>query len=140
MAEINVKSPQLKDREVSTYKFVAKVTLDGTCCACASTIDISGLTITATATGFTMAGFEAESGLSLDSSRTGGINIAARGVLATAEEGDLHIGDVVVSGTAGSRIVTVGVDIAGGVAVDMTSDSLTGATFEFILPIKSKDY
>ncbi len=137
MAEINVKSPQLKDRDVSTYRFAAKVTIDGACC---STIDVPGLTIVGTATGFTMSGFEAESDLSLDSGRTGGIVIAARGVLATAEEGDLHIGDVVVSGTAGSRIITVGVDIAGGVAVNMTTDSLTGATFDFILPIKQKDF
>ena len=137
MSDINVKSPALKDRELGTYRVVAKVTINGACC---STIDIPGLSVTGTATGFTVSGFEAELDSALDASRTGGVLIAARGVLATAEEGDLNIGDVVVSGTAGSRIITVGVDIAGGVAVNMTTDSLTGATLEFILPIKQKDF
>lgn len=136
MAEVVVKSPQLHDREISTYKTTAKVTLDGS----SSTIDIPGLTVAGTATGFTISGFEAAADVALDSTRDAGIVLMALGVVASAEESDIWIKDAVVSGTAGSRVVTVDVNIAAAAALDLTSDSITGAQIEICLPIKAKDF
>lgn len=137
MAEINVKSPQLKDRDVSTYEFVAKVTLDGACC---STIDLGGLTVAGTATGFTLSGFEAESDLALDTSRDAAIQFLSLGVVASAEESAVWIKDAVISGTAGSRVITVDVNIASAAALDLTSDSITGAQIKVFVPVKQKDF
>lgn len=147
MAEINVKSPQMKDRDVSTYRLVAEVNV-GSCIACcaAESIDISGLTIANTgAATFTLSGFEAESDFALDSSRQAGMQIHAKGTavgLSAAEAAGLSVTSAVVSGTAGSRIVTVTLATAasaGAVALS-TTDSLENAVFEFILPIKAKDF
>jgi len=136
MAEINVKSPQLKDRDISTYEFVAKITLDGSTDA----IDIAGLTVLGTTTGFTLSGFEAESDLSLDASRDAAVDFMSFGTVATAEEGAIWVLDAVVSGTAGSRIVTFDVNVAAAAALDLTSDSITDAQVKFYLPIKAKDF
>lgn len=136
MAEINVKSPALKDRDVSTFRFVSKCSVG----ASANTIDIPGLTVAGTATGFTLSGFEAESDLALDSSRDAAIGILSLGTVTTAEESDIYVLNAVVSGTAGSRVVTVDVNVAAAAALDLTSDQIADAQFEFMLPIKQKDF
>jgi hypothetical protein len=137
MAEVVVKSPQLHDRELSTYQTTALVTLDG---ATDSTIDIPGLTVVGTATGFVLSGFEAAADVALDSDRGAGITFMALGVVATAEESDIWIKDAVISGTAGSRVVTVDVNIAAAAALNLTTDSITGAQVAICLPIKAKDF
>ena len=143
MAEVNVKSPQLKDREISTYVFEALVTVGDTCCCLVNTIDIGGLTIATTAaTTFTLAGFEAESDFALDSSRRAGVVIKAMGTIAgmsDTEGGSLVINSALISGTAGSRVVTVTIDSAAN-AVTLATDKLTNAVLEFSLPIKAKDF
>ena len=138
MAEIVMKSPQLKQRNLDTYKFVAKVSFGtGAGCTCASAIDIGGLTITACGTGVILAGFEAEAGVSLDSSRAGGLNVLKTGTLVAGTAAELHNGPAtaVISGTAGSRVVTY-------VFTSMASstDSVVDGEFEFVLPIKQKDF
>jgi hypothetical protein len=138
MAEINVKSPQLKDRDVSTYRVVAKVSFGtGAGCVCASAIDIAGLTITACGTGVILAGFEAASDISLDSTRAGGLNVLKTGTLVAGTAAELHNGPAtaVISGTAGSRVVTYVFT-----NMDSTSDSVVDGEIEFILPIKQKDF
>lgn len=143
MAEINVKSPQLKDRDVATYKFDALVTVGDICGCLTNTIDVSGLTIAATAaTTFTLSGFEAESDLSLDSGRRAGLMIKATGTVAGAtdtEIGSLTVVSGLITGTAGSRIITYTIDSAAN-AVTFASDKLTNAVFEFSLPLKAKDF
>lgn len=150
MAEINVKSPHLKDRDVSTYEFVAEITLNGACC---STIDIPGLTLAGTTTGFTLSGFECISDLALDSNRKAGVSIITDGTVSALPAnsdyaacnpfypGDITIKTGTISGTAGSRIVTWDVDLGdAGVALDLTADTITGALVKFHLPIKAKDF
>ena len=143
MAEINVKSPALKDRDVSTYKFVAQITVGDGCCTVES-IDVAGLTIANTgATTFTLAGFEAESGMSLDSSRRAGITFLSPGTavgLTATEVGALNATSALISGTAGSRVVTVTLAAGAGAVVLSSTDSLANAVVEFSLPIKSKDF
>lgn len=143
MAEINVKSPALKNREISTYKFDATVTVGGACACITEAIDIAGLTVATTAaTTFTLSGFEAESDFALDSSRRAGVVVKATGTVAgatDAEIGSLSVVSAVVSGTAGSRVVTVTVDSAAN-AVTLLTDSMSNAVLEFSLPIKQKDF
>jgi hypothetical protein len=145
MSEISLKSPHFKQREVDNYRLVAEINVGSCIAACGSEdIDIPGLTIANTgAATFTLSGFEAESDVSLDSSRRAGFIIHSPGTSAgfsTAEVGALNATSAIVSGTAGSRIVTVTLAAgAGGVALS-TTDSLENAVVEFILPIKPKDF
>lgn len=145
MAEINVKSPALKDREIGTYRLSAKVTLSGAycaCCGCCSTIDIPGLSISAVCGAvdkFSLSGFECVSGLALDTSREAGLLIANTGALTGVTEAEIGAGvtiDGAISGTAGSRVVTFQL----GGAYTTATDALTGAIMEFILPVKNADF
>ena len=138
MAEIVVKSPHLKQRQLDTYEIVAKITL-GPCAAC-DAIDISGLSVVATSTGFTLCDFELEADIALDPSRDAGVEFLSFGTVACAEEGAIWVLDAVVSGTAGSRVVTFDVNVAAAAALDLTSDSITDAQVKFYLPIKAKDF
>ena len=134
---IHVKSPAFKDRELSTYSLVAKVTLNGACC---SSIDVTGLTVVGTATGFTVSGFEAATDVALDPDRDAAIQFLSLGTVATAEESDIWILNATVGGTAGVRVVTVDVNIAAVAALDLTSDSITDAQMLIHFPIKAKDF
>lgn len=136
MAEISVKSPHLKQRDLDMFKLVAQVTLDGA----SSVIDVSGLSVAGTATGFTLSGFEAEAGVALDSNKKAGVAFLSFGTVATAEEGAIVVIDASISGTAGSRVVTFDVNVAAAAALNLTSDSITDAVVEFVLPIKAKDF
>ena len=146
MAEINVKSPQLKDRDVSTYSFLAKVSLGttaGPCCAAICAIDIPGLTVAGTATGFTISGFEVEADLALDEDRDAAIQFLSLGAVGSAEESDIWILNATVGAdpcSDGSRVVTVDVNIAAAAALDLTSDSITDGQILVHLPIKAKDF
>ena len=84
-----------------------------------------------------MAGFEAESDLALDSSRAGGLNVLKTGTLVAGTAVELHNGPAtaVISGTAGSRVVTYVFT-----AMDSTTDSVVDGEFEFVLPVKAKDF
>lgn len=141
MSDIHVKSPALKDRELGTYRVVAKVTVNGPSCCCASTIDIPGLTI-ATICGntdaFSLSGFEDASGLALDSSRAAGLNWVLTGTLSGITSAEQVAGPLTgaISGTAGSRIVTYTITSA----AFETADTITDAEIEFILPVKGADF
>lgn len=141
MAEIKVKSPALQDREIGTYRFTAKVTWNGPACCCSSTIDIPGLTITSSACAdkFILSGFECVSGLAIDSSRPAGLAILNTGTLTGVNEAEVAaavpVGGV-ISGSAGSRIVTY--QLAG--AITSATDALTDAILEFVIPIKNADF
>lgn len=150
MAEISVKSASLQDRVISTYRFIAKVTLNGACC---STIDIGGITLAGTTTGFTFSGFECASGLALDSGRDGLVNFIHHGTVSALPAngdyaacnpfypGDLTILTGTISGTAGSRVATFDVNLGdAAVSVDLTADTITNAYVEFILPVKLRDF
>ena len=143
MAEIILKSPHFKQRDIDTVKFDALVTVGNICGCLANTIDIPGLTVASTAaTTFTIAGFEAESDVSLDAGRRAGITIKATGTVggaSDAEIGSLTIVSAIVSGSAGSRLIAVTIDSAAN-AITLASDSLTNAVMEISLPIKSKDF
>jgi len=143
MAEINVKSPALKDRDVFTYKLSAQITVgDGG--SVTESIDVAGLTIANTAaTTFTLSGFEAESDMALDSSRRAGFSISCPGAatgLSATEVGALNATSAVISGTAGSRVVTVTLAAGAGAVVLNSTDSLADAVVEFSLPLKQKDF
>ena len=134
-------SPLLEDRELSTYKFDAKVTLGDICCCTANTIDIAGLTVAAlTASTFSISGFEALADISMDSSRPAGFVVKATGTLGgvtAAEYAAASIKTATISGTAGSRIITV---THAAAAFTWATDTLTGAVVEFSIPIKAKDF
>lgn len=142
MAEINIKSPALKDREIGTYKFSAKVTWNGPSCCCSSTIDIPGLTIASVACNvdkFTISGFESIADVALDTSREAGLAILNTGALTGVSEAEIATAitvDGAISGCAGSRVITYQV----GGAFTSATDALTGAILEFTLPIKQKDW
>lgn len=140
MSKTLVKSPLLENRELQTYHFDAKVTINGACC---SVIDIPGLSVaTASNTTFTLSGFECLSDVALDSGRRAGLVIKATGTVAGASDteiGSLTVVSGVISGTAGSRIVTYTIDSAAD-AVTFATDTLTNAVFGFSLPIKEKDF
>lgn len=141
MAEITLKSPHYKQRELDTHRLIAQVTV-GVCVT--EDIDIPGLSISACCTGATivLSGFEADADVSLDSSRRAGFDIQAAGTavgLTATEVGALNVTSAIVSGTAGSRIVTITL-AAGAGAVDFSTDSLSDSVVEIILPIKSKDF
>jgi hypothetical protein len=138
MAEIIVKSPALRDRELSTYRFVAEVSFGtGAGCTCLSAIDIPGLTITSCGATVILSGFEAESDHSLDSARNAGLNVIESGTLVNVTAAILHNGPVsgVISGAAGSRIVTYTLT-----SFASSTDSVANGEIEFILPIKNKDF
>ena len=147
MSEISLKSPHFKQREIDYVNLLAKVTIDDSCCGVNNAIDIPGISVAvASATSFTLSGFEVESGVSLDEDRSAGLSIKATGTVTGAT--DAEIGSLtIVSGVItdptplvpGSRIVTFIIDSAAA-AVDLTSDALTDAVLEFSLPIKAKDF
>ena len=143
MAEQHVKSPAMKDRDVFTYKLDAQITVGDGCCPTES-IDIAGLTIANTgATTFTLSGFEAETDMSLDSSRRAGITFHSPGTavgLSATEVGALNATSAIVSGTAGSRIVTFTLAAGAGAVVLNSTDSLSDAVVTFTLPTKQKDF
>jgi hypothetical protein len=136
MAEIMIKSPQMKDRELGTYKLCAKVSVGAS--APSEIIDVDGLTVANTAaTTFTLSGFEAASDLSLDAGRDAGLVIASIGTSGTVPV-DTQVVSGVVSGTAGSRIITY--TLKGTTLALNATDDFEAAQFEFVLPIKSKDF
>ena len=136
MAEINVKSPQMKDRDLSTFRLAAKVSVGAA--AAAEVIDVSGLTVAnASATTFTLSGFEAEAGVALDSGRGAGLVIGSIGDSGTLPV-DVQVISGVVSGTAGSRIITYTLK-GTSLALDGVDD-FDNAELEFVLPIKQKDF
>lgn len=141
MSEIILKNPAFKNRESDTVVFEALVTVGNICGCLSNTIDISGLTVAATAAlTYTLSGFEAESDLSLDSGRRGTAVIKAVGTIGAvtaAEYAASSVVSAIVSGTAGSRIITVTHQAA---AFTWATDSLTNAVIEFSLPIKQKDF
>lgn len=150
MSELKIKSPAIKDRDTGTLKIVAKVTLNGACC---STIDLPGLTVAGTATGFTLSGVECATGMALDSSRTAGMTILAFGTVSAlpanadyASCNPFYPGDIInvggtISGTAGSRTVAYNLDLGdAGTALNLTSDTITAATIELVLPVKNADF
>ena len=136
MAEIMIKSPQMRDRDLQTYRMSAKVSVGNA--ASAETIDIDGLTVAETGnTTFTLAGFEAESGMALDAGRGAGLILASIGDSGTLPV-DVQVISGVVSGSAGSRIVTYTLK---GTSLDLDGvDDFDNASFEFVLPIKGKDF
>ena len=145
MAEIKVTSPALKDREIGTYRFSAKVTWNGpfcACCGCCSTIDIPGLGIVSVCGAvdkIRLTGFEATSGLALDSSREAGLALVNTGALTGVSEAEIGAAAVIdgaIAGCAGSRTVTY--QLAG--AITGATDALTGAIFDFVLPVKNADF
>ena len=147
MAEIHVKSPELKTRELETYKLTAQVTI-GACVT--ESIDIGGLSVALTGTTacsnltLTLSGFECVSDLALDSSRKAGIQILAAGTASGAtdtEAASIRPKSGTIAGSAGSR--TVAYLFANTVAasvVDSGTDSLTDAVIELTLPVKKKDF
>lgn len=141
MAEINIKSPVLQERELGTHKFTAKVTWNGPCCCCVSTIDIPGLTVASVAAvdSFTLAGFECAADVAIDTSRPVGVSVLNWGTIAgvsAAEVGAMYVEAASAAGTAGSRLITVQF----GGAFTSATDSLTNAIIEFTIPIKNKDF
>jgi hypothetical protein len=142
MAEINIKSPALQDRDIGTYKFSAKVTWNGPSCCCSSTIDIPGLTIASCACcvdKFVISGFECAADVAIDTSRAAGLAILNTGTLTGVTEGEIGAAATlggVIAGTAGSRTITY--QLAG--AFTSATDALTNAIFEFTIPIKNKDF
>ena len=145
MADIALKSPQMKDRDVSTVRLTAEINVGSCIAACGvESIDISGLTIANTAaTTFTLSGFECQSDVALDSDRRAGFNILNPGTavgLSATEVGALNATSAIISGTAGSRVVTVTLAAGAGAVALATTDSLENAVVEFVLPIKAKDF
>ena len=140
MAEINIKSPALHSRDLETYRMVAKITVNGPCCCCVSTIDLPGVTIatTGTTTDFTLNGFEAATDVALDSGKTAGLVWLLKGTLSGLSSAEQVAGPItgVISGTAGSRIVTYTITSA----AFGTADTITDAVVDFILPIKPRDF
>ncbi len=137
MSEINLKSSALQDRETFTHRFTALMTVgDGG--SVTESIDVIGLTVANTAaTTFTLAGFEAASGMSLDPAGHPTCKLVDKGTLTgiTAAEAEANYA-VAISGTAGSRIATVTVTAA----VFTSTDSIAAGKFEWSLPLKQKDY
>ena len=151
MTEIVVKSPSLKQRQLDTFEFVAKITLGP--CASDDVIDVPGISVVATATGFTLCCFEAETDLALDSNRDGLVSFISHGVVSAlpanadyASSNPFYPGDITIltgtiSGTAGSRVVTFDMNLGdAAVALDLTSDSITNAHVKFYIPIRPKDF
>lgn len=139
MAEINVKSPQFKQRDVDTLSIVAEMTI-GACVTDA--IDLPGLSIgTVLAESFVISGVEAELDLALDSGRRAGFEFIAMGTaVGNADPGDIHVVSAIISGVAGSRIITV--TLADGTAnlMDLTADSFSDAVIQLHLPLKGRDF
>lgn len=139
MAEINVKSPQFKQRDVDTISVVAEMTIGS---GVTDAIDLPGLSIgTVLAESFVISGIEAELDVSLDSTRRAGFQLVSLGtVVGNADPGDVHVVSAVISGSAGSRIITV--TLADGTAnlMDLTADSFADAVVQIHLPIKAKDF
>lgn len=145
MAEITLKSPHIKQRELDNVRLVAQINVGSAIACCGvESIDIPGLTIANTAaTTFTLSGFECIADVALDSSRRAGFQILNPGTavgLTAAEVGALNATSAIVSGTAGSRIVTVTLAAGAGAVALSTTDSLENAVVEFVLPIKAKDF
>jgi len=141
MSEISLKSPHLKQRDLDYVRLVAKVTL-GACVT--DDIDIPGLTITSVvAEGFSLSGFEAESGVAIDTDRKGGLNILTLGtIVGNADPGDIHVISADGDSCATAGVRTFDVVIGDGTAnlLDLTADSFSDALVEFIIPIKAKDF
>ena len=141
MSEIVLKNPAFKNRDNDTVVFQALVTVGDICCCTVNTIDISGLTIAATgALTYTLSGFEAESDLALDSGRRASAVIKQVGTIAgvtAAEYAASSVVSALITGTAGSRIITVTHQAA---AFTWLTDKLTNAVIEFSLPVKAKDF
>lgn len=151
MTEIVVKSPQLKQRQIDTFEFVAKITLGP--CATDDVIDVGGISVVATATGFTLCSFEVESDLAMDSGRDALVQFIHHGtVSALPANGDyaacnpFYPADITIltgtiSGTAGVRVATFDLNLGdAAVALDLTSDSITDAHVKFYIPVKQKDF
>ena len=143
MSEQLLKHPALNDRRLDTVEFDALVTVGDICCCTTNTIDIPGLTIAAaTATTVTLSGFECLADVALDSGRRAGLTIKATGTVggaSDAEVGSLTVVSGIISGTAGSRIITYTFDSAAD-AFTFATDTLTNAVFGFSLPVKNKDF
>lgn len=141
MAEINIKSPALQDRKLSTYEFVAKVSIGtGAGCTCLSAIDIPGLTFAGDACdadAMILTGFEAEADVAIDTTRSASFEVLIPGTLVamTAAEWTLGPLTAVSSGTAGSRQILYSV-----AAFVQSTDSVVDGEVRFIIPIKNKDF
>ena len=145
MAEITLKSPHIKQRDLDNVRLVAQINVGSCIAACGvESIDIPCLTIANTAaTTFTLAGFEALSDVSIDTSRRAGFNILNPGTavgLSATEVGALNATSAIASGTAGVRVITVTLAAGAGAVALATTDSLENAVVEFIIPIKQKDF
>jgi hypothetical protein len=149
-ADKGINDSALNDREAGTYRLNAKITLNGACC---STIDVPGITLAGTTTGFTISGFEALADVALDTSRDGGVIWINHGTVSALQANgdyvccnafypaDFTTLSGTISGTAGSRIVTIDLNLGdAAAAVDLTADTITNATVDFVFPIKKKDF
>lgn len=140
MSDIQIKSPALADRDQNTVRIHGKISFGtGTGCTCASASDIPGITVTAACDDFIISGLEDALGMALDTDRSAAVivtsHLNATLVGISAAEWKAGVTTTVISGTAGSRILTATVaSMAAG------TDSVVDGDVELILPVKLADF